>query len=201
MRHLKIVYVKADELATAKSHESAISQCNYLQQTDAQKKSRNSFWSQTIINTWHVRILWELYWESYTKIEKVISKLRKLHRNCECYIKIETAQKQLVLQSKKIKFLAHLPNQSLLRWIKREMKVLTWFGRACVAQWAPICPNGPGVPHEASTGSPTHYNVQIRESPAKWPLHCTSLYFNAQTRVSCDISFSKTDGDALCENI
>ena len=79
---------------------------------------------------------------------------------------------------------------------KNEGSHLIW-----PSQCGPMCPNGPGVPHEASTGSPTHYNVQIRESPAKWPLHCTSLYFNAQTRVSCDISFSKTDGDALCENI
>ena len=75
-------------------------------------------------------------------IERVIPKLRKLYQNCESYIKIETAQKQLVLQSKKIKFLAHLPNQSLLRWIKREMKVLTWFGRASVPQWAWCAPWG-----------------------------------------------------------
>ena len=127
-------------------------------------------------------------------MERVIPKLRKLYRNCESYIKIETAQKQLVLQSKKIKFLAHLPNQSLLRWIKREMKVLTWFGRACVAQCAPmglVCPMRP------ATGSPTHYNVQIRESPAKWPLHCTSLYFNAQS-VSCDISIFLKQMTMLC---
>ena len=135
MRHLKIVYVKADELATAKSHESAISQCNYLQQTDAQKKSRNSFWSQTIINTWHVRILWELYWESYTQIEKVISKLWILYQNWDSTETVGSSKQ-------KIKFLAHLPNQSLLRWIKREMKVLTWFGRASVPQWAWCAPWG-----------------------------------------------------------
>ena len=127
-------------------------------------------------------------------MERVIPKLRKLYRNCESYIKIETAQKQLVLQSKKIKFLAHLPNQSLLRWIKREMKVLTWFGRASVAQCAPM---GPVCPMRPATGSPTHYNVQIRESPAKWPLHCTSLYFNAQS-VSCDIGLFLKQVRMLC---
>ena len=93
------------------------------------------------------------FFESF--IERVIPKLRKLYQNWESYIEIVNVISKLrqhrnswFFKAKKcIKFLANLPKSPALD-IKRKMKVLTWFGRASVAQCAPmgpVCPMRPAL--------------------------------------------------------